>query len=1760
MHRWFRKCASHTTAHRSGDAARLRFEQAARLGFEHLEDRRLLTVTSFQDGVFPTVDYDGTRDAPIFGAQDDVNFGGEDTLRADFLQSSTGLPVWSLMKWELSSIPADATLNDVTLTVNVTNTTIAPGFDLFQVLTPWEESGVTWNNSTAVATWEEPGVSDPEDVDSTVLGTLLGTATGQLTIALNADGKDIVQQWINDPTSNHGLLMSNPANSNSLRFDSREAITPTNRPKLEVDFTFFDVDPPTVTLVEPLDGGADDQDPDENEVRVGLRNKLVIELDDLQLDDASVTSDTVAIDKDVAAFTDYTFSYDGATDQITLIPTAASFGDGVFTVTLSGGASQIVDLAGNTMPSTELMIEFDPTLPGIPVAVDDNYATEQGVSLVIFSAEDGVLGNDFDGNATVEAILVDGPSGGTLSLFTTGSFVYAPAAEFSGQDSFTYVMQSSQFTSNVATVTIVVTGQSPITDDDSYDATEEELLSVSEEDGVLANDDDPQGDEITAVLDDDVTNGTLTFNADGSFTYQPDENFFGLDTFTYRATDGVNESASTLVEINVAGVNDPPVAVDDSYIISANETLTSVGELPPDVNLVKWEENGHYYGIVTGQRDWQQAQTHAQTQELSGAPGHLVTITSAAENDFLMANLLEPAAADLIFIGLSDVDVEGLFRWVTGEPITFTRWTGGQPDNAGPTGNEDTVYTERNTDWEWNDVRSDFSVAAYVVEFDIIQSGVLLNDHDPEDDPLTAALVQDVEHGTLLLSGDGTFSYTPDPGFIGNDTFTYRANDGQFDSEIATVVIKSNASPETFDDAFSIAEDTTLEIDALSGVLANDADANYDELMAELVTPPEHGQLTLNDNGSFTYEPDENFFGLDTFYYRADDGANQSSNALVEITVASVNDLPVAVDDSYVVGENETLTAVGEPPSGLNLVEWEGNGHYYGFVAGNRDWHQANAHAQTLELYGVAGHLVTITSSAENEFLKTNIMEPSIANQIYIGLNDIDVEGDLRWVTGEPVIFTDWNQGEPNGGALENAVAASNTTWGWYDIRATTVYPGYVVEFDVTQFGVLLNDHDPEGDELMTGLVEDVQNGTLALNPDGSFIYTPDPGFVGTDRFTYVAFDGTDESAPATVSIEVTPSGPIAGRHVFYNNSSLDGQNPAAGVADNNAIATEKWVLLPGQTISPGKVFAGTQGINGLMIDIDGVGDAANLGPDDFVVRTGTGGDPIGWDVLGFVDAQRVPEVTVREGDGVGGSDRVTLTWPDGTLTNTYVEVTVLANGRTGLADRDVFYAASQVGDATGDLRVNGADLARVLAGWGSGTLPEQGNFDLSGTTGAADLATLFASGSPLDDFTAPIVNKAPITVDDTYQYVAGMLAPVGNVYADTIMSHNPLGYWRLGEAAASMTVEDAVGNHDGTYENIVDGNLQQPGALALDTDKSVLFDGVDDHVTVPHSPDLAISGDLTIELWMYKTTESSLWSRLVGKGDVNTRTFGVWEEEGNRKKILFQQYNGSHGGVTDFLSNSTVEINQWYHIVATVEGSTAKIYIDGEFDAQQTRLGPAAVDTAPLTFGLFPDSSNYFPGWLDEIAIYNYALSDEEIEEHYRVGNEGVGTVPKSVLANDVDVEGSLLTAQLVEDVQHGTLNLSANGNFSYVPDPGFVGTDQFIYAAIDDMGQSTPATVTIEVVPPADAAQAVDAVIVQAISGPEPETDPIIGPVEFPAEITSQENGRRLLRRIGRSFSHDAEPTDRQRLARQQAVDRVHEGEVLEVDAEIRRSRRSR
>lgn len=167
-------------------------------------------------------------------------------------------------------------------------------------------------------------------------------------------------------------------------------------------------------------------------------------------------------------------------------------------------------------------------------------------------------------------------------------------------------------------------------------------------------------------------------------------------------------------------------------------------------------------------------------------------------------------------------------------------------------------------------------------------AGVLANDTDLHDDPLTAALGTDVSNGTLDLMADGSFTYTPDPGFVGDDTFTYTANDGTDTSAPATVTISvTNAVPVATADSYSITAGEVLTVDAATGVLANDSDAEGDPLTATLATDVSNGMLDLDPDGSFTYTPDLGFSGTDEFTYTVSDGTDESAPAMVTITVGS---------------------------------------------------------------------------------------------------------------------------------------------------------------------------------------------------------------------------------------------------------------------------------------------------------------------------------------------------------------------------------------------------------------------------------------------------------------------------------------------------------------------------------------------------------------------------------------------------------------------------------------------------------------------------------------------------------------------------------------------------------------------------------------------------------------------------------------------------------------------------------------------------------
>ncbi|MCP4690533.1 MAG: tandem-95 repeat protein, partial [Desulfobacterales bacterium] len=181
--------------------------------------------------------------------------------------------------------------------------------------------------------------------------------------------------------------------------------------------------------------------------------------------------------------------------------------------------------------------------------------------------------------------------------------------------------------------------------------------------------------------------------------------------------------------------------------------------------------------------------------------------------------------------------------------------------------------------------------------------GVLGNDSDPENDDLTAAPVDDASHGDLSLNPDGSFVYQHDGGETAGDAFTYKASDGTADSAPAQVRIAVrgvNDPPETMGDAHAVDEGGVI-VQGAPGILANDTDPENDSLTAILVADASHGALSLNPDGSFTYQHDGGETAGDSFTYKAGDGALEGAPAAVSITIHPVNDPPKSVGLGYTI-------------------------------------------------------------------------------------------------------------------------------------------------------------------------------------------------------------------------------------------------------------------------------------------------------------------------------------------------------------------------------------------------------------------------------------------------------------------------------------------------------------------------------------------------------------------------------------------------------------------------------------------------------------------------------------------------------------------------------------------------------------------------------------------------------------------------------------------------------------------------------------------
>jgi hypothetical protein len=190
-----------------------------------------------------------------------------------------------------------------------------------------------------------------------------------------------------------------------------------------------------------------------------------------------------------------------------------------------------------------------------------------------------------------------------------------------------------------------------------------------------------------------------------------------------------------------------------------------------------------------------------------------------------------------------------------------------------------------------------------------------------------------------------------------------------------------------------------------------------------------------------------------------------------------------------------------------------------------------------------------------------------------------------------------------------------------------------------------------------------------------------------------VIFEGsqTSDEAVSKISIHVPGRTSIVGRHIFYNNSAFDGNDPAVNAGDNAAIATDKTALLPGQTATFANYTSYTRGINGVIIDLSG--EHGNITADDFVFRVGNLDDTSNW-------AYAPLPQSVSVWPGPDGVNRVKIIWADGEIKNVWLQVIVLANGNTGLAQSDSFFFGNRIGDTGNEpqqARTTTTDVMRAV-------------------------------------------------------------------------------------------------------------------------------------------------------------------------------------------------------------------------------------------------------------------------------------------------------------------------------------------------------------------------------------------------------------------------------------------------------------------------------
>ncbi|EMK1770733.1 tandem-95 repeat protein, partial [Vibrio parahaemolyticus] len=470
-----------------------------------------------------------------------------------------------------------------------------------------------------------------------------------------------------------------------------------------------------------------------------------------------------------------------------------------------------------------------------------------------------VLGNDtFEGDGKVVSLDANsGPANGTVSVNPDGSVTYTPNDNYQGTDSFTYIVTSGGVSeSTTVSVDVTPVNDAPVAKDDTAITDEDTPVTID----VLPNDNDIDGDKLSIQSASVPEAQGKVEIVDGKLVFTPAENFNGDAEITYTVTDGeLTDEAKVAVTVNP--VNDAPtIKVDavESITEDAVNTDTVVASLtvrdtdtPENQLTVSLENNSNGYFVLVGN---EVKLTQAGVDAVNNDELNLKNLTISAS----VSDGVNPTASDSDSLIVNRVNDAPTVENAIADQVLSEDFD---------------VYTiDLNEVFKDSDSSLEFSVSGN----DNIQISIV----------------------------SGVATITPTADWNGKETITFTAKDPSGENVSQTVNFTVASVADIVADKATVVEDTPTIIN----VLSNDTFESTDKVVSlDADNGPKNGTVIVNNDGTVTYTPDDNYVGKDTFTYVVTSGG-VSESTTVEVNVTPVNDAPVAKDDIATTQEDTAVT------------------------------------------------------------------------------------------------------------------------------------------------------------------------------------------------------------------------------------------------------------------------------------------------------------------------------------------------------------------------------------------------------------------------------------------------------------------------------------------------------------------------------------------------------------------------------------------------------------------------------------------------------------------------------------------------------------------------------------------------------------------------------------------------------------------------------------------------------------------------------------